>query len=134
MASSLYKPWKQKLLQGTTSSFLTGDVRAILVDTNTYSFLDTHEFANTLTGTAGTAVSLTGKSYTNGVFRADNIPFAAVPTGTGPGAQLEAVVLYVWTGGSLATSPLVAYFDGITVTPNGGDITVNWNVNGIFSL
>ena len=132
--SSLYKPWKQKLLQGTASSFLTGDVRAVLVDTGSYTFSDTHEFATTLTGVAGSAVSLTGKGYTNGVFTAQNAVFTSVPTGTGTGSAVEAVVLYVFTGGALASSPLVAYIDGVTVTPNGGDITINWNGSGIFAL
>jgi len=132
--SSLYKPWKQKLLQGIASSSLTGDVRAVLVDTGSYTFSDTHEFANVLTGVAGNSVSLTSKSFTNGVFTAQNAVFTSVPTGTGTGNAVEAVVLYVFTGGALASSPLVAYIDGITVTPNGGDITVNWNGSGIFAL
>ena len=109
-------------------------MRAVLVDSGSYTFSNIHEFASTLTGIAGTAVSLTNKTYTNGVFRADNITFASVATGTGTGTAVEAVVLYVYTNSDLAASPLVAYIDGITVTPNGGDITVNWNASGIFEL
>jgi hypothetical protein len=45
-------------------------------------------------------------------------------------------VIYKHTG-TESTSTLIAYIDSGTnlpVTPNGGDITVQWNASGIFSL
>jgi hypothetical protein len=52
------------------------------------------------------------------------------------GDQSETVVLYKHTG-TAGTSQLIVYFDtfasGMPVTPNGGDIVLQWNASGIFS-
>jgi hypothetical protein len=75
---------------------------------------------------------LGSKTFTNGVFDAADVTFTAVT-----GASIEALIIWIDTG-SNATSPLVAYIDtsvtGLPVTPNGGDISITWNVSGIFSL
>jgi hypothetical protein len=54
------------------------------------------------------------------------------------GASVEAIAIYQDTGNE-ATSRLIAYIDtatGLPVTPNGGDINLNWDtgVNKIFKL
>lgn len=134
MANSLYPLWKQQLLQGTGSTALSGTVKAVLVDTGTYTYNAAHQYYSNLTGVAGgTPPTLTSKTFTNGVFDAADTVFLSVPAGV----TLEAIVLYCDTG-TTTTSPLIAYLDtGITnmpVTPNGGDITVVWNASGIFAL
>jgi len=93
------------------------------------------EFLTTIAGGAQVAVSgnLSIKSSTAGVADAADVTFAAVT-----GAVCNAVVLYKDTGVP-ATSPLLAYIGtatGLPVTPNGGDIIVQWD-NGaskIFKL
>jgi hypothetical protein len=44
------------------------------------------------------------------------------------------MVIFVDTGVA-STSPLVAYIDGLSVTPNGGNIVVDWDdvstINGV---
>lgn len=47
--------------------------------------------------------------------------------------------LYIWQDTTVdTTSPLMVYFDtftaGMPVTPNGGDIDVQWSASGILSL
>lgn len=62
---------------------------------------------------------------------ADNVTLSAVT-----GDQAEQVVIYRHTG-TEATSLLLVFFDtfssGMPVTPNGGDIQIQWNASGIFS-
>lgn len=74
-------------------------------------------------GRVGTAVTLTGKTVTNGVADADDVTFTAVT-----GDTVRAIVLYK-SGGSEAASPLIAYIDTSSgpVTPNGSNIVVTWD-------
>lgn len=132
MANALYPKWKEAIVQATANSSLTGTVKVALVDTGTYTYSAAHEFQTSLTGVVGTAQTLGTKTYTNGVFDAADVTFTAVS-----GASVEALVFYIDTG-STATSRLVAYIDtGVTnlpVTPNGGDIGIQFNASGIFAL
>ena len=62
------------------------------------------------------------------------VKYAPFPAVTGNPA--EAILIYIDTG-SAATSRLVAWIDTATnlpVTPNGGDISIQWNASGIFQL
>lgn len=135
MANALYPKWKEQLLQFTTNNNLSaGTVKVALVDTGTYTYSAAHQFYSSVTGVAGTPVTLGTKTFTNGVFDAGDATFSAVSNGS---VTCEALIIYIDTG-TAATSPLVAYLDtGITnmpVTPNGGDIVVQWNASGIFGL
>jgi hypothetical protein len=51
---------------------------------------------------------------------------------------VEALVIYRKNTGANTTWRLMSYYDtaggGLPVTPNGGNITVTWNVSGIFQL
>jgi len=126
MANALYAPTKTLFLTGSIN--LTSDtIKAVLVDTGAYTVdLTNHDFLNDLTGTVGTAVTLSGKSVTAGVFDATDVTFTSVPGVT----SIEAIVIYKDTG-SAATSPLIAYVDtaasGLPVTSNGGNIDVAWS-------
>ena len=111
---------------------MTGTVKVALVDTGTYTYNASHEFLTSLTGVVGTAQAIGSKTFTNGVFDGSDVTFSAVT-----GNSVEALVIYIDTGVA-GTSRLVAYIDtgvtGLPVTPNGGDISVTWNANGIFAL
>ena len=80
------------------------------------------------------SAALGSKTSAAGVADAADVTFSAVS-----GATVEAVVLYKHTGVE-STSNLIAYMDtgmtGLPVTPNGGDITVQWasTTNRIFKL
>ena len=55
------------------------------------------------------------------------------------GASAESMVLFKDSGAD-TTSPLLVFFDaggfasGMPLSPNGGNVTVQWNASGIFSL
>jgi hypothetical protein len=134
MANAIYPIWKQEVMQGTANTSLTGNIKAVLVDLADYTYSAAHDFLDDVPVAArvATSANLTGKTFVNGLFDADNTSFTAAT-----GDISEAVILYVDTG-SAATSRLVAFFDtgvtGLPVTPNGGDINLNWNASGIFQL
>lgn len=136
MASGLYDKGREGFLDGSID-WDTDDIRAILVDTGSYTVnLATHDFLDDVPGGARVAVSssLGSKTVTAGVADAGNVTFSAVT-----GASVEAIVLYKHTG-TEGTSRLIAYIDsassGLPVTPNGGDITIQWDdgANKIFKL
>lgn len=135
MANAIYPKWKEAVIQGAAGSSLTGTVKVALVDTGVYTYSAAHQFLSSLTGVVGTAQTLAGtKTFTNGKFSVTgSVTFAAVT-----GASVEALVYYIDTG-TAATSPLVCFADagqtGLPVTPNGGDIVVNFDqANGVFTI
>ena len=131
MASAIYPAFKQALLNGSVD-LTTAVVRAVLIDTGTYTYSASHDFYNDLSGVVGTeSAALTSKTITDGVFDAADVTFSAVT-----GNTVEAVVLFVDTG-NVATDRLICFLDagtGLPVSPNGGDINLVWNSSGIFSL
>ena len=135
MANAFYPLWKQELLKGTANTGLSATtVKAVLVDTGTYTYNAAHQFRSSLTGVAGGVhPTLGSKTFVNGIFDAADTTFTAVTAG----ATVEAAVIYIDTG-SAATDVLVAFIDtftsGMPATPNGGDIVAAWNASGIFQL
>lgn len=136
MASALYDKGREGFLDGSID-FDTDDIRAVLVDTGIYTVnLATHDFLDDITAPARIAVSaaLASKTVTGGVAGAADVTFTAVT-----GNSVEAIVLYKHTGTD-STSRLICYIDtatsGLPVTPNGGDITIQWDAgaNKIFKL
>lgn len=67
-----------------------------------------------------------------GVFDAADSTFTALT-----GDQVESMILFKDTG-TEGTSILIAFFDtfssGMPLTPNGGNVTVQWNASGIFQV
>lgn len=136
MASNLYDKAREKFLSAGIN-LLTATVKAVLIDANDYAVnFATHEFLSDIPAGARVATSpaLTSKTVTLGVFNAASTTWASVT-----GDQSEAVVFIVDTGNA-TTSSLIAYIDsassGLPVTPNGGDITLNFDTgtNKIFKL
>ncbi len=137
--SALYPSFKQQLLAGGLGDLSAAGVvvKAVLIDTGATGgayepadvFISDVATASIIGGTAA-AQTLTSKTVAAGVFDAADVTFPAVT-----GASIEAVILYVDTGVA-TTSRLIAFLDGITVTPNGGSIILTWD-NGasrIFAL
>ncbi|WP_329114473.1 hypothetical protein [Streptomyces sp. NBC_01353] len=129
MASALYPSFKQALLGGDID-LAADDIRAVIVDTADYTYSAAHDFLDDVAAGARVAASsaLGSKTITGGVFDAADVTFSAVT-----GDSVEAIVLYKHTG-SDATASLIAYIDGVSVTPNGGDLTASWHASGIFAL
>jgi hypothetical protein len=131
MASVVYPKAKESFLKADLD--LDSVVRAVLIDTGTYTYNAAHDNYDDLAGVVGSeSGALANKTFTNGTFDADNITFTAVS-----GATVEAIVLFLDTGVASADK-LICYIDsasaGLPVTPNGGDITVAFHASGIFSL
>lgn len=135
MANALYKKGRQKFLDGSIS-WSSDNIRIVLVDSADYTVdLTNHEFLSdvTIAGRVATSGNLASKTSTSGTADAADVTLSAVS-----GDQSEAIVIYKDTG-TAATSPLIAYIDtatGLPITPNGGDITVQWDdgTNKIFTL
>lgn len=135
MANRLYDKGREGYLGGDLS-WRDDDIRAFLIDLADYApnFV-TDQFVADIPAAARVAMSaaLTGKSITAGVADAAPGQFTAVA-----GDPSEVLVLAHWTG-SAATSRIVAYIDtavGLAYSPNGADLTVNWDTgsNKIFKL
>jgi hypothetical protein len=138
MPNAVYPKYKEGLLGGN-GNLVSGDVRAILIDTGTYTYSAAHEFLTSVPGGARVAVSgsLSAKTVTNGVFDASDITVNSVA-----GATVEAVLLYLHTGTD-STARLVSFHDhepdGTTViafTPDGNNVLITWpnDANRIFAL
>lgn len=133
MANALYPKWKQALLEFTANNDLDGQTVKVALVTAGYTYSGVNQYYSSVSASVvGTPQTLGNKTFTDGVFDADDVTFLAVS-----GSQVVSLVIYIDTGNP-ATSPLVAFIDsGVTnlpVTPNGGDISITWNSTGIFSL
>ncbi len=138
MANAIYPKWKSGLMAGHPSANIgaASVVRVALVDTGVYTYnASDWLFSNVSSAVVGTPANLANKTIgvvSNATYDADNVVYTSVS-----GASVEAIVIYIDTGVA-ATSNLVAYIDtgvtGLPVTPNGGNINLNWDVNGIFTL
>jgi hypothetical protein len=129
MASQLYPLGKKALLDGDID-MLVHDIKVLGIDTADETYNAADQFHSNVTG-AGivfTSGNLAGKTTTGGVFDANDITITAIT-----GDTIEALILYRDSGVS-GTSPLIAWFDISTFTPNGSDGTVVWNASGIFAI
>lgn len=135
MANALYDKGREGFLAGDID-WDANDIRLILIDEAD----DTIDLAvdDNLDDRAGAArVATSGafgsKTVTNGVADAADVTLSAVT-----GDPSESIDIYKHTG-TESTSRLIANIDtatGLPVTPNGGDITVQWDggANKIFKL
>jgi len=143
MADFVYDNAKEQLLLGALD-FSTDDMRVALLMTNTTA--DTEKAAATVGGfttpddfdgsgyTAGGA-ALAGEAVTEdgannrGEFDATNLTFSALGAGT---RNIAGALLYKFVTNFNSSIP-IAWIDsgGFPVTANGGDITLNWNAEGL---
>lgn len=144
MANALFLAYKQEQLGDAAGpghgavDWEADDLRTILIDAadDTININTDQDLADIVAG-ARVAVSgnMAGKAVTvasnTATADANDVTFTAVS-----GDQSEQLVIYKHTG-TEATSLLVVFFDtfgsGMPVTPNGGDIQVQWNASGIFA-
>lgn len=128
MTAQMYATAKKSFLDGDID-LLNDDIRAILLDTGADAFNAADDFLDDIA--AGARIGVTGalqsKTTTGGTFDAADITISAVS-----GATVEAVILYKHTG-TESTSNLICFIDGLTLTPDGTDVTIAWNGSGIFA-
>jgi hypothetical protein len=131
MANALYSPFKQGLLSKQFD--LPNDVvKAALVDGASATFSAAHQFLSSISaGVVAKSPALTGKTITDGVFKA---AYVTLPGVVGP--SVEVVVVYVDKGGADSANPLVGWIDApaIAYNPNGSDAEIRWSASGIFTL
>lgn len=134
MANALYPKGKEGILDDTVN-LSSGTIKAALLRSYTYS--SAHEDLADITGSGATIVAYSGtigsKTFTSGVFDAANVTWTAVANG----AACNNFVLYQ-DGATNADRRVIMFVDSYTnlpVTPNGGDITIEWDngANKIFS-
>jgi hypothetical protein len=135
MANALFDSYRSQCL--TADVDLDDAIKLVLVDHSvdtpnptTDSFL-----SDILAGArVATSGAFTGKTFTAGVFDANDVTLTSVI-----GASAESIDIFDDTPATEATKDLIAFIDtatGLPVTPNGGDITIQWDngANKIFKL
>lgn len=128
MASALY-PIGKGAFMGADIDIDNDTIKLALV-ADAYTYSAAHDFWNDVSSNVvGTPATLT-ISRTDNVVDATDVTYTSVS-----GADIGALVMYKDTGDP-ATSPLIAFIDIATVSPNGGDINVNFDngANKIFAL
>lgn len=146
MANQLYNRGREGFADGTID-WDTNLIRAVLVRTvqgplaggnPIYVFDPTHVVFQATLPFNGycrptTAITLTTRTALNGYCKSDSVVFPNIAIGD----AIQAMIIYQ-DGGSDLTSRYIAYLDtgiGLPVTPNSGDIQVDWDViNGIFRI
>lgn len=147
MANALYDKARESFLgQNPALDWDTDTIKAFLLDAAEYTpDLATHQFLSDVPvaarkGNAGgqtraDAPTLGTKTVVAGVADAADVTITAVPAGP----ALEYILIFKDDGVADVSSPLVALIDtatGLPVTPNNGDITIQWDngANKIFKL
>lgn len=131
MANQFYPNGKEHLLAGDID-WDADTIKVVLVDTADYTYNSADDALDDIAagGRVATA-TLASKTNADGLIDAADVTFSAVS-----GDQSEALVIYKDSGVE-STSYLLLYFDSVTglpVTPNGGDIIIQWNASGIAQL
>lgn len=134
MASGMYSK-VLKTFADADIDFLVDTIKAVLIDSADYAVaLDTHDFlddvatgARATNGTGTLAGKTTVVVTATLTIDANDLVLTAVT-----GDPSEAVVVYKDTGGAESTMNLIAYLElTAAVTPNGGNITLQWHANGL---
>jgi hypothetical protein len=129
MASAVYPKFKEAQLTAASGIDIeNGDLRWILIDSADYTYSAAHDMLDDVAAGARVAVTAAGATsitIANGLLDHADSTFSSVT-----GDPCEALIGYLHTG-TESTSRLVAYIDGISVTPNGGNINVAWHASGI---
>lgn len=149
MANALFGAYKQVLLGDaavtgfTAPNLETGDIRTILFD-DAAGAPNQSTWQDLVDVPAGDRIAVSADMSTKAVtmtgtppvvtWDADDVTFSAVT-----GDQAEDLIIYSHTGVE-GTSLLMVHFEGpggfssgMPVTPNGGNIVVQWNASGIFT-
>lgn len=137
MANALFDKARESFLsQNPSIDYDTDNIKVVMVDHGTDTPVPaTDQYLSDIGAGARVATSgnMASKTVTSGVADAADLTISTVT-----GASIESIVIYKDTGVA-GTSPLIAFIDtatGLPVTPNGGDITIQWDngANKIFKL
>lgn len=139
MANALFNSYRNQVLGvGTFTDLDAVTLKAMFVDhgtdtpaTATDDFIDDILSGARIPAIAScpTLASKTLGTVGVGVFDAADTVFTALS-----GASAESLIVFE-DSGTETTSDLLAFWDtatGLPLTPNGGDVTVQWNASGIW--
>lgn len=132
MSSALFNKAKESFLSQNPSIDMDSDtIKISFGRTSAYTFAATDQFKSSVTTVVDADSALASRTITNGVFDAADALFTAVAAG----AAFDFALIWKDTGVA-GTSPVIAYIDGFSVTPNGGNITAQFDngTNRIFKL
>jgi hypothetical protein len=140
MSNSLYPLWKAALMAevATNKSLDQGPPNnaalcLLTIGTGGYVYSDSHQYYTDLAGIVNVAKPLTSVTLTSNVFSAAGVVFTGVT-----GSTVGAFVMFRQNAGANSTWRLVLYEDtsviGLPMVPNGGNLLVTWNTQGIFAL
>lgn len=140
MASGLYLEGMAQAWEGTLDWDAAGTTIKVALVTSSYTYNPDHNFfddiTNELSGTGYTAggVAIGSKAVsrdtTNDRIELDaaDAAWTALNAGT-----IAAAIIYKDTGVA-GTSPLIAFIDLTDTVTNGGNITIEWNAEGIINF
>lgn len=122
--------------KGTLPDLSADTLKGIFVDNADDTLTTADDYMNDLASAAdvparASGVTLTTKTFGTvavGVVDFDNVLFSALS-----GDPSEQFVVWDNTPGTDATNPILAVWD-VTVTPNGGDVTVVVNASGAWKF
>ncbi len=135
MANVLFDKGREGFLDGSID-WDTDTIKLVCVDhTDDVPIPSSDAFLDAILAGArvATSAAFTGKTVTNGVADAADVTLTAVT-----GDSFESIVIYKDVG-TETLNRLIAFIDtatGLPCTPNGGDITIQWDngANKIFKL
>jgi hypothetical protein len=140
MSNAFYPLWKRALMQegqnneGLDQSDVNNAPYVALIAAGAYSFSTAHQFYSDLTGVQGTDQQITNPGVSSlAIFSGQDVVFVNV---TAP--SIGALAFYRKNAGANTTWRLVLFEDtgvvGFPIAPNGGNLIVTWNAQGIFQL
>lgn len=133
MANAIYRKYKEALLSGDTDISLTSGTVKISIMNSNYVFNVDDEFYSDISAGVVDTETFTDVTVINGVFKASDISFDAVPDDS------ECVSIVIWIDTSNpATSRLVCFMDvnvvGLPLVADGTPVDLTFNTSGIFQL
>ena len=135
MASNLYNPGLEKLLDGTID-FENDTINVLLVDTS-HTFDKTHDFVDDIVANEASGTGYARKTLANAAialdaandrveFDADNPSYTALDAGT-----IAAAIIFKQVTND-SDSPLIAQIDFADLVTNGSDVELQINSEGLF--
>lgn len=134
MSNQLFDKGREGLLDNTID--MTTDIRVALIK-STYVFDNTDQYVSDMGAVLnGSSTALQNKTYTNGVFDADDISLTATDA-----VECNALLIFEHKGASNTNWHVIAYIDtpqsGLPFTPTAGQtVNIEWDSgsNKIFKL
>ncbi len=139
MANSMFNAYRNNTGNSTNPDLTTVSIKAMFVDNGFDTAVVGDSFISDILSSSRVpalascpvlASKTIGPTVGVGVFDAADVVFTALT-----GASVEQLILLNDTPATEATKDLFCFWDtatGLPLTPNGGDVTVQWSASGIF--